>query len=463
MANTRRTKLLVIFVFTALVLSACTNQAPPPTATPVPEPSQSPSPTVVPTLVSLPDGDLVYGDPDGRFSLPLIGDWTPVETDGAYARFMLADPTLELYVVATEADELEAGVEAALKEIGADTSALSLLGVMPTPHYDLYIYSDEDDQGVIVAVRQLGGGTLAFIATSEFDVLYSLPEHLWLSVDGYSVMPLEKYLEFRPPPMPSTTADIEDLNTIPFYSGGTKLVGRLTLPEGEGPFPALVYTGSGSGPTYRGEFSHSSYVTAGIAVFSYDKRGAGDSEGILIPAGHNFGEWRLGQLAEDSLAAVAFLQGLEEINPDQIGLMGTSQAGWTIPLAASRSDAVAYSVIVSGATVSLGEEAYWSELAGDANMISESKREQLTEQMAAYDGGRGFDPRQSIAAMTIPGLWIWGDLDGSVPARESRAVLEGIIETHDKDFSIFYYPNAGHDVTVPTSKVIEWILNHLEG
>ena len=85
-------------------------------------------------------------------------------------------------------------------------------------------------------------------------------------------------------------------------------------------------------------------------------------------------------------------------------LMGTSQHGWTIPLAASRSDAVAYTVIVSGATVSLGEEAYWSEIAGDAMTLSISQRDQLTEQMAAYDGERGFDPRPSIEAMTIPGL-----------------------------------------------------------
>lgn len=458
--NTRGYTIMCLMV---LLLSACSSQAPPPTATQVPEPTLSPSPTAVPTLVSLPDGSLVYGDPDGRFSLPLIGDWMPVETDGAYARFMLADPALELYVVTTESDELEAGAETALKEIGIDTSASSLSGTVPTPHYDLYVYSFEGEQAVMVAVRRLGEGTLTFIATGEFGVLYSLPEHLWLSVDGYSAMPLAEYLEFRPPPMPSTAADIENLNTIAFYSGRTKLVGRLTLPEGEGPFPAIVYTGSGSGPTYRGEFSHYSYVTAGIVVFSYDKRGAGESEGILIPAGFNFGEWRLGQLADDALAAVNFLQGLEEINPDQIGLMGTSQAGWTIPLAASRSDAVAYSVIVSGPTVSLGEEAYWSEIAGDFNMISESKREQLTEQMAAYDGGRGFDPRQSIAAMTIPGLWIWGDRDGSVPTRESKAVLEGIIESYDKDFSILYYPNAGHDVRVPTSEVIDWILNHLEG
>jgi dienelactone hydrolase len=466
MANTRRIKLLVIFLFATLVLSACASQTSTPTSIPTPtqisEPTPSPSPTTVPTLVASPDGDLVYGDPEGRFSLPLIGDWTPIETDGSYAQFTLTDPTLELYVVTTELIDLKAGAEAALTEIGVDVSTLSFLGKQPMPHYGFYAYSFENGRAVIVAIRRLGEGTLAFISTSEFDILASLPEHLWLSVDGYSALPLAEYLEFHPPPIPSTVADIKNLNAIAFYSGRTKLVGRLTLPEGEGPFPAIVYTGSGSGPTRRGEFNPYSYTAAGIAVFSYDKRGAGDSEGILIPVGFNFGEWRLGQLADDGLAAVAFLQGLEEINTDQIGLMGTSQAGWTIPLAASRSNVVAFTVIVSGPTVSLGEEAYWSEIAGDASMISESKREQLTEQMAAYDGGRGFDPRQSIAAMTIPGLWIWGDRDGGVPARESKAVLEGIIEAYDKDFCILYYPNAGHDVNIPTSEVIDWILPHFE-
>ena len=85
-------------------------------------------------------------------------------------------------------------------------------------------------------------------------------------------------------------------------------------------------------------------------------------------------------------AAVAFLRGLEEIQAYQIGLMGVSQNGWTPPLAAAESDAVAFTVIVAGPTVSLGEEVYWNELAGGANTIFERKREELSEQMAALDG-----------------------------------------------------------------------------
>ena len=64
--------------------------------------------------------------------------------------------------------------------------------------------------------------------------------------------------------------------------------------------------------------------------------------------------------------------------------------------------------------------------------------------------------------MSIPGLWIWGDQDGWVPARESRAILKSIIEGYDKDFSILYYPDIGHDLSAPMSEVVDWIYTHLE-
>jgi hypothetical protein len=100
------------------LLGACTSQTPTPTATPIPEPTPPPSPTVVSTLASLPDGSLVYGDPDGRFSLPLVGDWMPVESEGSYGHFKLAEPELEMYVVTVESEDLDAVAQAALTQIG---------------------------------------------------------------------------------------------------------------------------------------------------------------------------------------------------------------------------------------------------------------------------------------------------------------------------------------------------------
>jgi hypothetical protein len=59
-------------------------------------------------------------------------------------------------------------------------------------------------------------------------------------------------------------------------------------------------------------------------------------------------------------------------------------------------------------------------------------------------------------------LWIWGDRDGSIPARECKAILESIIEEYDKDFTILYDPEAGHEVTENRSEVVDWIYAHLE-
>jgi pimeloyl-ACP methyl ester carboxylesterase len=296
------------------------------------------------------------------------------------------------------------------------------------------------------------------------------PAQVFLTVDGLSTLPLAEYLEFRPPPAPSTIETIENLDHIEFDSGGQKLAGRLLLPEGEGPFPAIVFTGPGSGLVTRFDFRDAyadQLLTAGFAVFSYDKRGVGDSEGLFMQInalGNETSEWRLPQLADDALAAVAFLQNLGEINPDQIGLWGASQNGWTIPLAASLSSAPAFAVIVSGATVSLGEEDLYSELteAVDPLPDDESLRAELSAKMANFDGVPGFDPREAIETMSIPGLWIWGDRDGSMPARESKAILESIIAEHDKDFTIFYDPDAGHRVAVPMSETVEWILSQIE-
>ena len=51
------------------------------------EPTTMPATTVttaaLTTMASMPGGVLVHGDPDGRFSLPLVGDWTPVVSDAS--------------------------------------------------------------------------------------------------------------------------------------------------------------------------------------------------------------------------------------------------------------------------------------------------------------------------------------------------------------------------------------------
>jgi dienelactone hydrolase len=172
--------------------------------------------------------------------------------------------------------------------------------------------------------------------------------------------------------------DIEDVDRGDFYSGAKRLTGRPLLPQGDGPFPSIVQA-HGSGMSTR--FSDGAYfvpadlVDAGFVVFYYNKRGVGDSEGVFAEVGTETGGWRLPQPADDALAGVDFLRGLEEIDADRIGLMGGSQAGWVNPLAASRSDDVSFVVSVVGPTVTVGEEIYYGDLTGGDERLPEMSEE----------------------------------------------------------------------------------------
>jgi len=117
---------------------------------------------------------------------------------------------------------------------------------------------------------------------------------------------------------------------LTFQSGPLALAGTLVLPDGDGPFPAVVWT-HGSGAIGRGSttYTREAYLLAthGIASFVYDKRGVGDSEG----------DWKTAtfhDLARDALAAARALRDQPAIDPDRTGIGGLSQGpSWIIPLA----------------------------------------------------------------------------------------------------------------------------------
>lgn len=134
------------------------------------------------------------------------------------------------------------------------------------------------------------------------------------------------------------------------HSGGSVvLAGTLTIPKGDGPFPAAVLV-SGSGPQDRDEtlFGHRPFLVladhltrAGVAVLRYDDRGVAESTG-------DFGSATTEDFATDALAAVDFLFEHESIEPSRIGIIGHSEGGIVAPIAATRSDRVAFIVSLAG-------------------------------------------------------------------------------------------------------------------
>jgi CubicO group peptidase (beta-lactamase class C family) len=114
----------------------------------------------------------VYTDPEGRFSIPLIGDWTQVKTDGTYARFALTDPPLNMNIVTVESGDLYAGIDAALKKINIDPGALTpIVAGESLGLWYIFMYSLGDGRGVIVLAQVKDGMTYVIIGTGSEDVV----------------------------------------------------------------------------------------------------------------------------------------------------------------------------------------------------------------------------------------------------------------------------------------------------
>lgn len=139
---------------------------------------------------------------------------------------------------------------------------------------------------------------------------------------------------------------------VTFQSDDVTLVGSILVPTGTGPFPGLVLV-HGSGSSSRDNPWTSAYAEAlvrkGIVVLHPDKRGSGDSGGSWLSAG-------IEHLARDAVAAAELLAGRPEVDASRLGLVGFSQGGHVIPVAASMSPEIDFLINISGSVVPILEQ-----------------------------------------------------------------------------------------------------------
>ena len=142
---------------------------------------------------------------------------------------------------------------------------------------------------------------------------------------------------------------------VSFQTEDSNIAGNLTVPEGKGPFPAVIVI-SGSGPFDRNgdakqsglqlssTYSDIAYALAqeGFVTLRYDKRGIGNSTG----EGGDFPEPSL----RDLKAAVAFLKDNPAVDPERIALVGHSLGGlWALTEAAEDPEIAAVCVMATPA------------------------------------------------------------------------------------------------------------------
>ena len=214
---------------------------------------------------------------------------------------------------------------------------------------------------------------------------------------------------------------------VVFESHGARLAGSIVLPKDAKIRAAVVWV-HGSGKQARSLGLAEQFASEGIAALVYDKRGAGKSGGEY-EANQNVSEKNISLLADDAAAALSALAKHPSLKGVPLGLAGISQAGWIAPIAAERNPAAKFLVMWSGPVCKVSEEDIYSKFTTDKDaMAAPPYRQALESRKEKYIWpdflGKDTDPAESLAKLSIPGLWIFSDNDGSIPVDLSIANLQ---------------------------------------
>jgi len=229
---------------------------------------------------------------------------------------------------------------------------------------------------------------------------------------------------------------------VRFRSGGALLAGTLSIPAGPGTHAAVAFV-QGSGATERAYLPdlNALLLHHGVAVLAYDKRGVGQSTGRY--PGESPTADTIDTLARDAAAATRFLAAQPGIDPARVGLVGHSQAGWIVPLAASREHAVRFALLFSGPTVTTDEVDLFQTLAGQGERAPTLSDDEINARVEQA-GPSGVDPLPWIRALEIPSLWLYGRLDRHIPAELSLRRLRLLRLEPGRDLAIEMFPRANH-------------------
>jgi pimeloyl-ACP methyl ester carboxylesterase len=277
--------------------------------------------------------------------------------------------------------------------------------------------------------------------------------------------------------------------------GAARLAGTLTMPPGNGPFPAvLLITGSGQQDRDESLMGHRPFLVLadhltrkGIAVLRADDRGVGGSTGEVKTATTE-------DFAGDVVAGVEFLKSRgPRINARRIGLIGHSEGGIIAPMVAARSRDVAFIVLMAGMGVS-GEEIVRAQAAAIAKAeganeaavagnraiqdlvnamvkvevdpkVRESRLRELRDKLSAQMKGVAltldvqfkmaaspwyryflmYDPSTALRSVDCPVLVLNGELDLQVlPRQNLPAIAKALDEGGNPDYAIVKLPKLNH-------------------
>ena len=236
-------------------------------------------------------------------------------------------------------------------------------------------------------------------------------------------------------------------------SGRAYLGCTLTIPPGAGRRPALTFAhGAGEAPRSF-NLLYGLYANhLGLVTLSCDKRGVGQSGGSY--PGEFPSTAAVDQYARDVQAQARFLAGQPEVDPARVGISGASQAGWVMPLAASREPAIRFMVGLVSPTLTQGETDLWANLNGQGQSMPTRTDEDM-EAEVRRSGPSGVDPMPAIRALRIPAIWLFGGKDRTVPSRLCVERLEPVAREARRDFTYRVFPGGTHGLILTANGLVD--------
>lgn len=261
----------------------------------------------------------------------------------------------------------------------------------------------------------------------------------------------------------SQTIDSIKTKEITFLSEGITLAGTLLEPKNSHAAIVIVH---GSDRVPRMTKFAKFLATQGFSVFTYDKRGVGKSGGVYAGpevGTNNISQANLNLLANDVSAAVDVLH--QNNNNLSIGLLGFSQAGWIIPIAANKNPKVEFMVLFSCPTITTLEQLRFQFFTNGRKDFWENHSEEEARNHIKNDPDRyqfeATDPKDFLKKLSIPGLWLFGEKDIQVPVKMGIEHLN-VLKAQGKPFEYTLFSNLGHNTAfaedpLPLNLSISWI------
>jgi alpha-beta hydrolase superfamily lysophospholipase len=314
-------------------------------------------------------------------------------------------------------------------------------------------------ENLLLKIKSLPQGNVLVAKSDKSLIMVDVPSI------GLRIVRTFEPKEFFPKEEPAARDSYISKN-VTFSSKGRQLSGTLTIPKGDGPFPAVLLIW-GSGPqnrNYEGVFSAiADYLpNYGYCVLRFDKRGVGSSGGDASSVTPD-------EQLEDITAALNFLRLQGNVNKERLSVIAHSKGALSaIRLAANNQDIKGLVLMAPSLKLDTkndeellrsraAKERWGSEYLSLALASNKQTKDIVnsTKRDWAYILGKkcylkamrdedAIKASEVLARITAPVLILQGKADTEVPSEFAARIDRWLSEHGNTKHAITYFDTLGH-------------------